>query len=153
MLIEGEWYQTDEVATRPVLRGEVRNYDGGWTAVEFLIDTCADITIFSAATYSHSGFPDTDESSVIKGVGGQVSTTPLTPTLRFRSAHGTEAERTGPYVAVKDQKSLDMSLLGQDVLDVFQLVVDRPGRLILLLAAPDTYRIELSSLDAGHAQS
>lgn len=152
MLIEGEWYQTDDGAARPVLRGEVRNNNGGWTAVEFLIDTGADITVFSAATYSHLGYTDTNGSSIIEGIGGQVLTTPLTATLRFHSVHGTEAEITGPYVAVKDHRSLDMSLLGRDVLDVFQLVVDRPGNLIFLLAKPHTYRVELSSLDAGHAQ-
>lgn len=56
MRIDGEWLLFDDGVTRPVIRGLVLTGDGSWLAAEFLVDTGADRTVFSAATLSKLGF-------------------------------------------------------------------------------------------------
>ena len=56
MLIAGKWLICDDGVVRPVLRGEVLAGDGSWERVEFLVDTGADCTVFSAATLAKLAF-------------------------------------------------------------------------------------------------
>lgn len=72
MLFSGEWYLCDDRIVRPILRGEIQAGDGSWRAVEFLLDTGADRTVFSAnvleALHLRSGEP----GERIGGLGGIV---------------------------------------------------------------------------------
>jgi len=48
MRIDGEWLLCDDGIPRPVIRGEILASDGTWQRAEFLVDTGADRTVFSA---------------------------------------------------------------------------------------------------------
>ena len=50
MRINGEWLLFDDGVMRPVIRGEILTGGGSWQPAEFLVDTGADRTVFSAAT-------------------------------------------------------------------------------------------------------
>lgn len=52
MRINGEWLLFDDGVRRPVIRGEILTGAGSWEAAEFLVDTGADRTVFSAPTWS-----------------------------------------------------------------------------------------------------
>jgi hypothetical protein len=48
MLIVGEWQLCDDGVTRPTVRAKVLGSDGNLAAEDFLLDTGADRTVFSA---------------------------------------------------------------------------------------------------------
>jgi len=55
MRIDGEWLLCDDSIIRPVIRGEILTANGAWQQAEFLVDTGADRTVFSAATLAVLG--------------------------------------------------------------------------------------------------
>ncbi len=55
MRIDGEWLLCDDGILRPVIRGEILAGNGTWQRAEFLVDTGADRTVFSAATLAMLG--------------------------------------------------------------------------------------------------
>jgi hypothetical protein len=49
MRINGEWLLFEDGVVRPVIRGEILGGNGLWIAAEFLVDSGADRTVFSAS--------------------------------------------------------------------------------------------------------
>src|SRR5262245_27956356 len=45
------------------------------------------------------------------------------------------------FIAVTDPTALDLSVLGSDILDLFALIVDRPGNTVCLLSRRHRYEI------------
>jgi hypothetical protein len=45
------------------------------------------------------------------------------------------------FTAVTDLTALDLSVLGRDVLDMFALIVDRPGNIVCLLSQRHRYQV------------
>lgn len=70
MRIDGEWLLFDDGIGRPVIRGRILTGDGSWLAAEFLVDTGADRTVFSAATLSKLGLQPAVSQERIGGLGG-----------------------------------------------------------------------------------
>jgi hypothetical protein len=55
MRIDGQGLWCDEGIMRPVMSGEILAGNGSWEKSEFLVDTGADRTVFSAATLAKLG--------------------------------------------------------------------------------------------------
>jgi hypothetical protein len=55
MRIDGQWLLCDDGVRRPVISGEILADNGSWEQSEFLVDTGADRTVFSAATLAKLG--------------------------------------------------------------------------------------------------
>ncbi len=49
MRIDGAWFPGEDKTIRPIVTGLVRQPDGEWLEVSFLLDAGADRTVFSAA--------------------------------------------------------------------------------------------------------
>ena len=142
MQIVGEWYLCDGGIERPVIRGEALTADGSWAHVEFLIDSGADRTVFDAATVAVLTLPPVELSAQPGGLGGMTDAVLIDTQIRLTEARGGKVVLRGRYAAITDPESLDMSVLGRDILGLFALIVDRPGDLICLVAAPHRYRVE-----------
>jgi hypothetical protein len=141
MLIIGEWWQCDDGVVRPILRGKVAAGNGVWSDVEFLLDTGADRTVFSAATLWQLALATRDSKVQLSGVGGPTQTVAVNTTIRFRTAGGDGAEFKGGYYAFTDPFALDMSVLGRNILDLFAVIVDRPGNFVGPLGQNHGYAI------------
>ena len=70
MQISGEWLLCDDDVRRPVIRGEVLAGDGTWVPAEFLVDTGADRTVFSAGLLALLGLPPVATGVRLSGLGG-----------------------------------------------------------------------------------
>ena len=70
MQINGEWLLFDESIMRPVIRGEILTSKQSWQPAEFLVDTGADRTVFSAATLSKLGLQPIVCQKHLGGLGG-----------------------------------------------------------------------------------
>ena len=143
MRIDGEWLQFDDGVVRPVIRGEILNAEGAWEPVEFLVDTGADCTALTAAMLDMLGFRSADEHKQLGGVGGMADCVEVVAQIRFARNDGGKALFRGRYAAFTRLESLDMSVLGRDIMRMFAVIVDRPGGVVALVRPNHRYRIEM----------
>lgn len=144
MQFNGDWYLCDDGIIRPIMRGEVLAGNGSWRAVELLVDTGADRTVFSANVLEALALETTEANESIGGIGGVVDVAVVTARIRLTRENAQKVTFRGEYAACTDPEALDMSVLGRDLLDMFALIVDRQHNLVCLLGGQHHYRIESS---------
>jgi len=144
MRIDGEWLQCDDGVARPIIRGEILNAEGVWKPVEFLVDTGADCTALSAAVFDALGFRSAEGHRQLGGVGGMADCVEVTTQIRLARDAGGKAVFRGRYAAFTRLESLDMSVLGRDIMQMFVAIVDRPARVVTLIRPNHRYRIEIA---------
>lgn len=144
MRIDGEWLLCDDGVVRPVIRGEILAGDGTWKPAEFLVDTGADRTVFSAPVMASLGFPSVMTRGRLGGVGDVVDSIIVETQVRLTRELAGKVVLRGQYAAVTAVEALDISVLGRDIAGLFAVVVDRPGNLVCLLGQRHRYTIEPS---------
>jgi hypothetical protein len=144
MLIVGEWQLFDDGVTRPTVRAKVLDSDGNLVADDFLIDSGADRTVFSAALLAQLRLPvkSAQPGFTLSGIGGTSRFVLVTTVVEFVRNDGGPARVRGEFASFTDPTATDLSVLGRDVLDNFDLVISRRRNEILLLAPRHRYRIE-----------
>lgn len=145
MRIVGEWFTCTDGVSRPTLFGRVRAGAGPFFDERFLIDTGADRTVFSAELLSRldASIPTSPIDGVLAGIGGIQSSVLLQAELQFDHDSGIAVIR-GEYAAFTDVAATDLSVLGRDVLNLFDVIASRRCSEILLLAAPHSYVVSSS---------
>ncbi|HEX5103201.1 MAG TPA: aspartyl protease family protein [Pirellulaceae bacterium] len=128
--------------TRPILRAEILLPDSAWLEVRFLIDTGADRTVFSADVLGASRLQSVSTRGHIGGIGGVVETEYIRTQIRFRRDDGVQVVFHGEYAALTDPDALEMSVLGRDILNLFAVIVDRPGDVVAILGGHHYYSIQ-----------
>jgi hypothetical protein len=126
---------------RPVLRASILSRDGQWRAAEFLVDTAADRTVLSAGVLAGLNLPSIPAQDRISGISGPVNSIVIATALRLFADDGTCAVFRGEFAACEDLESLDLSVLGRDVLDMFAVIVDRRGDVVTLVGQGHRYAI------------
>ena len=144
MQFNGDWYLCDDGIIRPIMRGEILAGSGAWRAAEFLIDTGADRTVFSANVLEALELEIAGAHESVAGIGGVVEVVIVATRIRLTRENAHKVTFRGEYVACTDEEALDMSVLGRDLLDMFALIVDRPHYLVCLLGGQHRYQIEPS---------
>jgi predicted aspartyl protease len=142
MRIDGEWLLCDDGIIRPVIRGEILTANGAWQRAEFLVDTGADRTVFSAATLAVLGLQPLMAQDRIGGLGGVAESVVVETQVRLTREEAGKIVFRGRYAAVTDLEALDMNVLGRDIAGLFAVVVDRPGNVVCLLGQRHRYTIE-----------
>jgi hypothetical protein len=142
MLIKGNWHACDDGDFRPVILGAMVAADGRWLGMPFLVDTGADQTVLSSDTYRRLGFVGADAGRNLGGVGGLAETVRVTSMVRFLCEDGGTATFRGDFSAFAEPEILDMNVLGRDIMDMFAVIVDRPGDVVLLLGTNHRYTIQ-----------
>src|SRR5688572_28068665 len=133
MRFDGLWLQCDDGATRPVFRGEILAVDGEWHDFELLVDTGADRTVLTASLLKALRFPTSMGEGQVGGLGGIVKVVTVSAQIRLTRDDGIKARFRSDFVALTDVDSLDMSVLGRDILDLFALIADRPSNVLSIL--------------------
>ena len=142
MRIDGQWLVCDDGVVRPVISGDIRTADGSWEQGEFLVDTGADRTVFSAATLAVLGLQPLMAQDRIGGLGGLVDSVVVETQVRLTREEAGKIVFRGRYAAVTNLEALDMNVLGRDIAGLFAVVVDRPGNVVCLLGQRHRYTIE-----------
>jgi hypothetical protein len=127
MLITGKWLVDDDGATRPVIEISVTVTNGDRQRDNFLIDTGADRTVFSADLLhrlgaAHQVLPN---DRALFGVGGPSAFVLVDAVLQLVRDHGRPALIRGEFAAFTDPRATDLSILGRDVLDTFDVIISR----------------------------
>jgi len=142
MRIDGEWLLCDDGILRPVIRGEILASDGTWQRAEFLVDTGADRTVFSAPVLESLRLQPVVTQARLGGVGGVVNSVVVETQVRLTREESGKVVLRGQYAAVTELQALDMSVLGRDIAGLFAVVVDRPGNVVCMLGQRHQYTIE-----------
>jgi hypothetical protein len=141
MRIDGKWLLCDDAIVRPVVSGEILSADGRWLQVEFLLDPAADRTVLSAQVLANLKLVSSMPSQQLGGVGGQATSVLITTAIRMYRDDGVSVLFRGQFAAFTDPAALDMSVLGRDILNLFAVIVDRPGDIVCLIGQRHRYTI------------
>jgi hypothetical protein len=141
MLITGHWRPCADGFVRPVIRGEILAGDGSWYEAFFLVDLGADRTVFTAGVCAALGLTPLVSAERLAGVGGAAGSVILDTQIQLTHETGGKAVFRGQFAAVTDPESLDMSVLGREILNLFAVIVDRQGDVVCLLRPPHRYTI------------
>lgn len=144
MLVEGRWHLFKDGVLRPVIDAAVLMPDGAWKAVMFLLDAGADRTVFDASFLSLLSplAIASERSPELGGVGGRVGCIFVQTRLAFVRDDGKRVSVHGPYGIFTEQASSDVSVLGRDVTNNFDVIYSYPGRKVTMLAPPHSYQIK-----------
>jgi hypothetical protein len=143
MRIAGEWLVCNDGVTRPVIQAEVQAADGSLQRGVFLIDSCADRTVFGADFMKKLGFSMTPaaEDLSLKGITGECGFVVARTVIELTRDDGGVAAVRGEFAAFTDASATDLSILGRDVLNVFDVILSRRRNEVLLLAQNHSYRV------------
>jgi predicted aspartyl protease len=143
MRIDGEWLLFDDGVVRLVIPGQILSGHGSWVRAPFLVDTGADRTVFSAPVLEALHLESVATQEGIGGVGGIARSVIVETQVRFRREEGgSRVVFRGQYAAVTELETLEISVLGRDITDLFALIVDRPGDVVCLIGQRHRYTIE-----------
>jgi hypothetical protein len=109
----------------------------------FLVDCCADRTVLSAAALSRLGVPaqSADSGLMLQGIGGQSPFVEVSTSVEFVRDDGGPALVHGTFAAFTEASATDLSILGRDILNNFDVIISRPRNEVILLAPAHCYRI------------
>lgn len=141
MEIKGEWQFCEDGIVRPVMLGRFESTGGTWVSARLLIDTGADRTVLSAAVLQELGIDPVEAEEGISGLGGATDAVVIQTKLQLFRETGAPVTFHSHFTAVTDPTALDLSVSGRDILDLFALIVDRPGNTVCLLSQRHRYEI------------
>jgi hypothetical protein len=144
MRIVGEWFLCPDGMVRPTLEGRADDVTGSDCEERFLVDPGADATVFAAGFAQRLGLPQAAHPAGVglAGVGGRQAYVLIRTTLTFRAEDGSPARFQASFASFTDLAAADMSILGRDVLDHFDLIMSRRRDEVLLLATIHRYQVE-----------
>lgn len=141
MRIDGQWAVDDLGVTYPFIPARIQNELGEWMECPFILDTAAERTVIAAEVVGQLGFPLIHSNVILSGVGGLVRTYRLPTRIELSPRGGNSIAINGPFVG-SVESSLQLSVLGRDVLANFAVIVDRPGNTVCLLHGRHRYVIQ-----------
>jgi hypothetical protein len=144
MLIRGEWLLCDDGEFRPVVTGNVQAADGSLHSERFLIDSGADSTVLGVALLNKLGLTASPPPPgiTVSGVGGSQGCVVVSTMLELLRDDGGQATVRGKFLAFQTPGAVELSILGNDVLYHFDLILARQHGEVLLLAPSHHYHIE-----------
>jgi hypothetical protein len=143
MRIVGRWLTCDDDVIRPTVRAVVQDREGRPHPDDFLIDSGSDRTVLSADLLRQLGAPAgrPSPSDALLGIGGGAGFVLLDTQIEFVTDDGRSALVRGEFAAFTDSQALELSILGRDVLDNFDLIISRRRDEVLLLAPNHPYHV------------
>ena len=143
MLIRGAWWVCSDGTPRPTIPTDVMDSHGLALHRQFLVDTGADSTVFSAALLGDLGLPTSPSPTGVsfQGIGGATPVVVVNAVLEFARDDGGTARVRGQFAAFTDSRATDMSVLGRDVLELFDVILSRRNNEVLLIAPNHTYTV------------
>jgi hypothetical protein len=115
--------------------------------VTFLLDAGADRTVFNSRfLYRRQPLATSETEQIhLAGVGGEVGSITVQTVVGFSRDNGQLITVRGAFGVFTVSESSEMSVLGRDVTNNFDVIYSFPRREVMLLAPPHRYRIHLPS--------
>ncbi len=143
MRIVGRWFTCDDGMNRPIVETTILSATGQPVFERFLVDSCADCTVLSADVLQRLQLTgQTPQAGLsLKGISGAGNYVVVNPDVEFLHADGGPARIRGTMAAFTDPTATDLSILGRDVLDHFDVIISRRRNEVLLLADNHQYHV------------
>jgi hypothetical protein len=143
MRIIGEWLQFDDGETRPILTANVLSGDDRLLSEPFLLDSGADRTVFSADLLSRLQTPAVQRptGTGLVGIGGGAAFVVVETAIELRRDDDRPVTFRGAFAAFTGESTAEVSILGRDVLDNFDVILSRRRDEVLLLAGNHQYQV------------
>jgi len=147
MRVEGRWHLFDDGILRPVVDSFVQTAEGTWQVAMLLLDAGADRTVFEARLLSvlQTLAVPGDEAPELGGVGGKAACIFARTRIGLVRDDGRLVSVQGLFGVFTAVSSSDVSVLGRDVTNNFDVIYSFPRREVMLLAPPHTYQVQLPS--------
>jgi Retroviral aspartyl protease len=142
MIIQGEWALCEDGFIRPLVRAYVFDAQENPIPVSFILDTGADRTLILAETYARLSLPPVGSRDQLSGLGGIQPSVQIDARIGFRTDNDHWLIYRSQYRCLTTPAALDLPLLGRDLLDIFTVIVDRPGDRVCMLTEDHPYKIE-----------
>jgi hypothetical protein len=142
MRIVGNWFVCTDGVARPAILVEVGG-GAGLIQEHFLIDSCADSTVLSHSLVAQLQLPTQSPPAglALKGVSGTSPFVVVATHLELPRDDGGTTIIRGTFAGFTDPAATDLSILGRDVLDLFDVILSRRRDQILLLGGIHAYQI------------
>ena len=103
----------------------------------------ADRTVFSASLLEKPGFPAVPAPAglTLEGIGGESEFMLVNTSVRIHSDDGGGANMHGEFAAFIEVSTTEMSILGREILDHFDVILSRRRNEVLLLTKEHSYRV------------
>jgi len=133
----------DDGETRPIIRIGVVASSGQAIHADFLVDLGADRTVLDQVLLSQLQLPHQSPPPglTFQGVGGASPFVVVATVLELPRDDGGIARASGQFAAFTDPRATDLSILGRDVLNHFDILVSRRLNQVVLLAGNHRYAI------------
>ena len=143
MLIAGEWLLCADGVRRPTVRAQVLAADGKKHSEYFLVDSGADRTVLSAFLAARLQWPPQPPpaGTGLVGVGGSTGFVLVTTRVELTRDDGGPVGVQGQFAAFTNPAATDLSVLGRDVLDLFDVILSRRRDQVVLLAPNHQYHV------------
>jgi hypothetical protein len=140
MRFDGTWVLCADGVERPAIFIDLLLPGGQLAQIPFLLDTGADATVvaYDVAQQLAAYTSLTPNAAPATGIGGAAATEILAVDLLFTTVDGRRSLIRGPLLAFASSSTSDLSILGRDVIDLFDLVYSRRNDQIALLTPPDS---------------
>ena len=147
MRVEGRWHLFDDGILRPVVDSFVQTAEGTWQVAMLLLDAGADRTVFEARllTVLQTLAVPGDEAPELGGVGGKAACIFARTRIGLVRDDGRLVSVQGLFGVFTAVSSSDVSVLGRDVTNNFDVIYSFPRREVMLLAPRHTYQVQLPS--------
>lgn len=142
MHIAAEWLLCRDGVTRPMIQARVHGSEVAPILEFFLVDPGADRTVLTASLLAKlrlQGLKSPD--SGVAGLGGRVESLLVTTVIELQTIERGTARMRGVFAALSDVSALDVSVLGRDVLNHFDIIMSRRNNEIAMLAGNHRYQI------------
>lgn len=139
MRIDGRWMVCSDGFERPIVPTHLLLPDGQTMPVPMLLDTGADFTFLTyTILQSLNDYVHAEQPPAASGVGGDMPIALVNVDLMLQTNTGKMLKFRGPIQAFASPTSFEISVMGRDVLDRFEIVYARSRNLIALITAPDS---------------
>jgi hypothetical protein len=151
MRIVGKWMTCKDAVLRPVVTCRVIGRDDCAAGEDFLVDSCSDCTVLSANLLQELKLPvkPPPPGLSLKGISGASNYVVVSTVRELPRADGGPARVRGEMAAFTDPTATDLSILGRDVLDHFDVILSRRRDEVLLLAGHHHYHISSANPNGG----
>ena len=143
MRVLGKWFLCDDGVTRPAVEVHVFDVDNKPHHEIFLVDSLADRTVLTATLLSKLRLPTRrlGPGLALVGIGGQQEAVIVTTKLEFVRDDGVPVAVSGDFTGFVHPAAADMSVLGRDVLNNFDVILSWRRKEVLLLAPNHQYSV------------
>jgi hypothetical protein len=143
MRIVGSWVRFDDGESRPIIRAKVQTGLGSMVSAQFLVDTGADRSVFSADLLGQLDLPvgAAPTEMQLHGISGAAGFVLVDSVIELSRDDGGPARIRGTFAAFTDPLATDVSILGRDILNHFDVVLSRRNNEVLLLSQRHAYQV------------